>query len=77
MSSGLGIRIRIQYVDPDPGVNKFEEKTGKMQGKLGFYLSKFGSARCFFLRLRNLFSLLQLQKTLHTYLLLELLASNL
>ena len=31
----------------------------------------------FFLRLRNLFSLLQLQKTLHTYLLLELLAGNL
>ena len=31
----------------------------------------------FVLRLRNLFSLLQLQKTLHTYLLRELLASNL
>ena len=31
----------------------------------------------FFLRLRNLFSLHQLQKTLHTYLLRELLASNL
>ena len=31
----------------------------------------------FVLRLRNLFSLLQLQKTLHTYLLRELLAGNL